>query len=216
VKIRGLRVELGEIEHVLAGYPGVRQATVVVKGLGTPQARLIGYFVPDTGMELAPSEIRDYLAAALPAHMVPAALLCLDEMPLTPIGKLDPARLPEPETAASDRAELSTVTQRRLAGIWSGLLELDADQLGPVDNFFVVGGNSLQVTRLISRIRDTFQVTLQPRDLFTSPVLEQLADQIDKAVGKTSDSATEAQLEAEIAELSEADLDRLLAEGGLQ
>lgn len=215
VKIRGLRVELGEIEHVLAGYPGVRQATIVVKEPGTPQARLIGYFVPNTGMDLVTSEIRHYLAARLPTHMVPAALLCLDELPLTPVGKLDPARLPDPEIAGSDRAELATETQRKLAGIWSRLLELDSDQIGPADDFFIAGGNSLQVTRLISRIRDTFQVTLQPLDLFTSPVLEQLADQIDKAVRKTSDDAIAAQLEAEIAELSEAELDRLLEEGGL-
>lgn len=215
VKIRGLRVELGEIEHVLAGYPGVRQATIVVKEPGTPQVRLIGYFVPSTGMDLAPSAVREYLTARLPAHMVPAALLRLDELPLTPVGKLDLARLPDPETAASDRAEFSTETQRQLAGIWAGLLELDSDRIGPQDNFFVVGGNSLQVTRLISRIRNTFQVTLEPRDLFTRPVLEQLADQIDEAVRKTSDGATEAQLEAEIAELSEAELDRLLEEGGL-
>ncbi|MGH3159083.1 MAG: non-ribosomal peptide synthetase, partial [Streptosporangiaceae bacterium] len=215
VKIRGLRVELGEIEHVLAGYPGVRQATVVVKEPGTPQARLIGYFVPSIGMELASSEIRDYLTARLPQHMIPAALLCLGKLPLTPVGKIDPARLPDPGTAGSDRTEPSTETQRRLAGIWSGLLELDSDRIGPQDNFFIAGGNSLQVTRLISRIRDSFQVTLQPRDLFTHPVLEQLADQIDKAAPKAPDDATAAQLEAEIAELSEAELDRLLEEGGL-
>jgi amino acid adenylation domain-containing protein len=215
VKIRGLRVEPGEIEHVLASYPGVRQATVVVKEAGSPRARLIGYLVLDRGHDVDSGQVREYVSDRLPLHMIPAALLSLDELPLTPAGKVDPARLPDAESqSGAGHVELSTDTQRHLAGIWSGLLGPDAGQIGALDNFFNVGGNSLQVTQLISRIRDSFQVTLEPRHLFTYPVLEQLASQVDKAVLQASDDTIVAQLEAEIAELSEAELDQLLGELG--
>jgi amino acid adenylation domain-containing protein len=215
VKIRGLRIELGEIEHALASYPGVRQAAVVVKEAGTPQARLIGYLVSDPGNDVDPGQVRDFISARLPLHMIPAALLCLDKLPLTSVGKIDTARLPDPEEAGANRVELTTDTQRRLAEIWCGLLGLDVGQIGAHDSFFNAGGNSLQVTQLISRIRDSFQVTLEPRDLFAYPVLEQLASRIDDSLHQVSDDAMVAQLEAEIAGLSEAELDRLLEEGGL-
>jgi hypothetical protein len=215
VKLRGLRVELGEVEHVLAGYPGVRQATVVVKEAGTPRARLIGYLVPDRGHEVDPDQIREYASERLPLHMIPAALLSLDKLPLTPSGKIDQARLPDAESqAGTGQVGLCTDTQYRVAEIWRGLLGPDAGQIGARDNFFNIGGNSLQVTQLISRIRDSFQVTLDPRDLFTHPVLEQLASQIDDARHQAPEGTVLAQLEAEIAELSEAELDKLLDGAG--
>ncbi len=216
VKIRGLRVEPGEIEHVLASYPAVRQAAVLVKEPGTPQARLVGYLVPGSGSEVDLGQVRDHASARLPLHMIPAALLCLDKLPLTAAGKLDLALLPDPEEPTIGRAELSTPTQRRLAEIWARLLELDIGRIRPLDNFFAVGGNSLQITQLISRIRDSFQLKMEPRDFFAYPVLEQLASQIDKAVLLERDDAMVAELEAEISELSEAELDRLLAEGGME
>ncbi len=215
VKIRGLRVELGEIEHVLASYPAVRQAAVVVKEPGTPQARLVGYLVPSPKSTVDLGQVRDHASALLPLHMIPAALLCLDRLPLTAAAKLDLARLPDPEETTVGRAELSTSTQRLLAEIWARLLEVDVGQIGSLDNFFAVGGNSLQITQLISRIRDAFSLTMEPRDFFAYPVLGQLASQIDNAVLRARDVTVVAALEASIAELSEAELDRLLAEGGI-
>jgi amino acid adenylation domain-containing protein len=215
VKLRGLRVELGEVEHVLVGHPGIRQATVVVKEAGTLRARLIGYLVPDRGQEIDPYQVREYASDRLPLHMIPAALLILDKLPLTAAGKIDLARLPDAESqAASGQVELSTDTQHRLAEIWRGLLGLDTGQIGAQDNFFNVGGNSLQATQLISRIRDAFQVTLEPRHLFTHPVLAHLASQIDNATQQAPDDTVVAQLEEEIAGLSEAELDRLLDAAG--
>lgn len=180
VKIRGLRVEPGEIEHVLAGYPGIRQAAVVVKDPGTPQARLVGYLVPAAGTEIGLGQVREYAGGLLAPHMVPAALVSLDALPLTSSGKVDTARLPDPRPAAGD-AGLRTGTQRRLAAIWQDLLGPDTGQVGALDSFFAIGGSSLQVTQLISRIRDGFGVSLQPRDLFACPVLEQLAARIEQA-----------------------------------
>ena len=211
VKLRGLRVELGEIEHVLAAHPGVRQTTVVVKEAGTPQARLIGYLIAEPGHDVDPVEVRDYAADRLPLHMLPATLLVLDELPLTAAGKLDQTRLPDAESqAGTGQVALTTDTQHHLAEIWLGLLNLDAGQVGAQDNFFTLGGNSLQVTQVISRIRDAFQVTLEPRQLFTHPLLDQLAGQIDDAQRETLDGNEIAELEAEIAGLSEAELDQLL------
>ncbi|WP_432994350.1 non-ribosomal peptide synthetase [Dactylosporangium sp. CA-233914] len=215
VKLRGLRVELGEIEHVLAAHPGVRQTAVVVKEPGTARARLIGYLIPEPGAELDPAGVRGHAADRLPLHMVPAALVVLDALPLTPTGKLDQARLPDPEPqAGAGHAEPATEHERRLAGIWQHLLGLPPGQVGAQDSFFALGGNSLQVTQLISRIRDEFRVTLQPRQLFTHPFLGQLAGQIDEAQRAPAGTDDEiAQLEAEIAELSEEELDRLLGGG---
>ncbi|MEV8516354.1 amino acid adenylation domain-containing protein [Dactylosporangium sp. NPDC051484] len=211
VKLRGLRVELGEIEHVLAGHPDVRQTTVVVKEPGTPQARLIGYLVPEPGHEIDLAAVRGHAAERLPLHMIPAALVMLGALPLTPTGKLDHARLPDPEPQpGTEYVAPDTDKQRRLAEIWQSLLGLDAARVGTQDSFFALGGNSLQVTQLISRIRDTFQVTLEPRQLFTHPLLGQLAGQIELAQRQLLGDDEVAQLEAEIAGLSEEELDRLL------
>nr|BFE59784.1 hypothetical protein GCM10020063_043100 [Dactylosporangium thailandense] len=214
VKLRGLRVELGEIEHVLAGHPGVRQTAVVVKEPGTPQARLIGYLVPEPGgVDL--EAVRALAAERLPLHMIPAALLVLDRLPLTPTGKLDPGRLPDAEPdAEAPYVPPDTDKQRRLAGIWQSLLGLEAGRVGARDSFFALGGNSLQVTQLISRIRDAFQVTLEPRQLFTHPELGRLAGEIELAQSRLLGDDEVAALEAEIAELSEEELDRLLGGAG--
>ncbi|WP_432841893.1 non-ribosomal peptide synthetase [Dactylosporangium sp. CA-092794] len=213
VKLRGLRVELGEIEHVLATHPHVRQTAVVVKEPGTAQARLIGYLVAEAGRDVDPDGVRDYATDRLPLHMVPAALVVLDALPLTPTGKLDQARLPDPEPRrGAEPVALTTDTQRRLADTWQALLNLAPGQVGAQDSFFALGGNSLQVTQLISRIRDAFAVTLEPRQLFTHPLLGQLAGQIEQARVRPlgGDDGDIAELEAEIAGLSEAELDRLL------
>ncbi|MGH3663833.1 MAG: non-ribosomal peptide synthetase [Micromonosporaceae bacterium] len=183
IKIRGLRIELGEIEHALNSHPDTRQAAVVVKQPGTPKARLIGYVVPEPERHLDDGELRAYLAERLPLHMVPSAVLSLPELPLTANNKLDEARLPEPESAsASEPASPQSDVERQLAGIWSRLLDI-ADDLDRHANFFDLGGNSLQATQLISRIRDTFDVTLHPRQLFTYPVLSQLAAEIERNAG---------------------------------
>ncbi|HEX6076507.1 MAG TPA: amino acid adenylation domain-containing protein [Micromonosporaceae bacterium] len=213
VKIRGLRVELGEIEHVINSVPSVRQCAVTVQAAGSPDVYLVGYLVPEAGEHPDLEAIREYLAQRLPLHMIPTVLITIPELPLTAAGKLDHRRLPAPRADTGDGyAEPATETQRRLATVWRPLLSVE--RIGARDNFFSLGGNSLQATQLISRIRDNFQVSLDPRQLFTHPTLEQLAKQIDEATQAQLDAAEVAALEAEIAGLSEDEIDKLLDGAG--
>ncbi|MGH3658730.1 MAG: phosphopantetheine-binding protein, partial [Micromonosporaceae bacterium] len=210
VKIRGLRIELGEIEHTLTSHPAIRQAVVTVREPGTPQAYLAGYLVPAPGTDVDHDALREYLTDRLPVHMVPAATVALPELPLTPQGKVDQARLPDPRPERTgEHLAPTTDTERQLAGIWQRLLGVDT--VSRDHNFFDLGGNSLQATQLITRIRDTFDVTLQVRQLFAYPVLEQLARQIDDAQPELDNEVLTA-LEAEIAGLSDEEALALLQE----
>jgi acyl carrier protein len=210
IKIRGLRIEPAEIEHALAACTGVRQGVVIVHQPGTPDAKLIGYLVPEPGHHLDTDNLRTHLMDHLPLHMVPAQLIPIDTLPLTPSGKLDHTKLPEPRGgAARVHVPPRTAIERDLAGIWAQLLDVPLDRIGTYDHFFDLGGNSLQVTRLISRIRDTFQIDLRPHLLFAHPVLRDLAARIEEALATTE---VDGDLAAEVAELSEEELDRLLSE----
>jgi amino acid adenylation domain-containing protein len=212
VKIRGLRIELGEIEHVLADHAGVGQCAVVVaSGPGGP--RLDAYVVPaQAGTTVPEGELRSHLMARLPLHMVPATLTTLAALPLNTSGKLDIARLPAPASPHErERVAPSTPTQRELAAIWRELLSLTDGAVAADDSFFTLGGSSLQATQLISRIRDAFGVEIDPRQLFTHPLLSQLADLVDAALLADIDADQLARLQVEIAGLSEEELDRLLA-----
>jgi amino acid adenylation domain-containing protein len=188
VKIRGLRIELGEIEHAVNTYPGVRQCAVTVRDPGKPEAYLAAYVVPAPGRDLDGDKLRDYLADRLPLHMIPV-VRSLAELPLTAVGKLDEARLPAPAPKTAGYAPPATDAERRLAEMWRELLKTDAAQIGIHDNFFILGGNSLQAIQLITLIRDAFNITLNPRDLFTYPVLGRLAAQIDQLQEPQADKA---------------------------
>jgi amino acid adenylation domain-containing protein len=200
VKIRGLRIELGEIEHAVNTFPGVRQCAVTVREPGRPEAYLAAYVVPAPGPDVDADKLRDYLADRLPLHMIPV-VLSLAELPLTAAGKLDEARLPVPEPQTAGYAPPTTGTERRLAGMWRELLKADAGQIGVHDNFFVLGGNSLQAIQLITRIRDAFDVSLNPRDLFTYPALGRLAAQIDQLFEPEPDASDDGQIAALEAQL---------------
>ncbi len=210
VKLRGLRVELGEIEHAVESFPDAQQAVVTVRDEGTSSAWLAAHVVGEFEQDV----LRDYLTERLPLHMVPTVYVALEQMPMTPTGKVDHAKLPDPRPAGDDigGAELTTETQRQVAEIWQSLLSLEPGSVGAQDNFFLLGGNSLQVTQLVSRIRDTFQVTLDPRRLFSYPVLSQFAARIDDAQRELLGENEIEQLKAEIADLPEEELDRLLKE----
>ncbi|GIM97030.1 amino acid adenylation domain-containing protein [Paractinoplanes toevensis] len=175
VKIRGLRIELAEVEHALAAVDGVRQAVVTVDQPGTPKAALVGYVVgPVAG-------VREALMRRLPLHMVPTHLIELDALPLTGNGKLDHAKLPAPSTAAQEHRPPATDTERAIAGIWHDLLGTPLDQIGGTDSFFELGGNSLQVVRLRNAVREKLRTDLDAATLFTHPVLRDLAARIDAA-----------------------------------
>jgi amino acid adenylation domain-containing protein len=215
IKIRGLRIELGEIEHTLAGHPALRAATVVVTDAdGGP--RLDAYLVGADGLAPAEAELRGYLADRLPLHMVPATFTTLETLPLTSSGKLDRKALPRPaaQTQSPEAAPLQTQTQRTMARIWAELLGLPADTIGRQQNFFTLGGSSLQATQLISRIRDAFFIDIDARQLFTRPLLYQIAELADEAIRADVDEEELAGLEGQVAGLSEEELDRLLAAEG--
>ena len=177
IKVRGFRVEPGEIESALLGITGVREAVVRAREDVPGQARLVAYLAPDSSRPPSVSELRRLLKETLPAHMVPSSFVLLDTLPKTPSGKLDPAALPAPESA---RPEVDnpyrgphTPAEEVLTEIWMKVLGVD--QVGVDDNFFELGGHSLLATQVISRIRDAFHVELPLRDLFLNPTVAGLA-----------------------------------------
>ncbi|WP_344021265.1 amino acid adenylation domain-containing protein [Streptomyces luteireticuli] len=153
VKVRGFRIELGEIEATLEALPGVAQAAVTAREITPGGARrLIGYAVPAAGAALDPEELRTGLAATLPEHMVPPAMLVLGALPLSLNGKLDRKALPDPEPAAATASRAPrTEAERVLAGVVAEILGLDA--VGADDNFFSLGGDSISAIQLGSRAR---------------------------------------------------------------
>jgi amino acid adenylation domain-containing protein len=231
VKIRGLRIELGEVEHALATFTGVRQSAVVVKSAaGGP--RLDAYLVLDrtgpadgsidtgagiAGEPAATALDRDALQAHLsehvPLHMFPSTFTVLDALPLNTSGKLDHTRLPEPASVEeSSHQPPASDTERTIAGIWHELLNVEIDDIGQRQSFFSLGGSSLQATQLLSRIRDAFYLTLDPRQLFTHSTLQQLAALVDETLRQGFDESELSELEAEIAGMSEDEIERMLAE----
>ncbi len=179
VKIRGMRVELGEIESVLGRYPGVREAVVLV-----PEGRLTAYVVGLEGTGLAVAELRGFLERQLPSYMVPRDWALLAALPLTPNGKVDRRALARlgAMKGSSDQGDLvapGTPVEKGLAEIWEELLELE--RVGIRDNFFRLGGHSLLAVQVLSRIRRRFGVELELRDLFNSPTVEGLAAAIERA-----------------------------------
>ncbi|USJ00461.1 amino acid adenylation domain-containing protein [Xanthomonas prunicola] len=174
IKLRGFRIEPGEIEAALRGCDGVREAVVVACN-DTGDKRLVAYLVGDMS-SVDPATLRADLAARLPDHMLPAAYVRLDALPLTPNGKLDRAALPAPDAQALDLhayvAPLGELEQV-LAALWSELLGVE--QVGRHDDFFALGGHSLLAVRLISRLRERLGVAPALTDVFAHPRLAALA-----------------------------------------
>ncbi|WP_205660481.1 non-ribosomal peptide synthetase [Amycolatopsis antarctica] len=178
VKVRGHRIEPAEVEARILAYPGVRQAVVVARDdlLGM---RLVGYVVTDPEGSVNTSRLRDFLAESLPDYLVPAAFVDLDELPLTPSGKLDRKLLPAPEsrpTLETAFVEPRTGIERALSTIFAEVLGLD--RVGAVDDFFELGGDSILSIKVVSRLRSRLGVELSPRVLFDNPVLADLGSLI--------------------------------------
>lgn len=163
VKLRGFRIEPGEIEAALAAHPEVGQAVALVREDRPGDRRLIAYAVAVEGTAPHPDALRAHLADHLPDYLVPSAVVRLDGLPLTPNGKLDRAALPVPSVRIGSRAP-RTPREEALCGLFAEVLGLPAT--GPDDSFFALGGHSLLALRLIGRIRDTLGADLTLRDLF--------------------------------------------------
>ncbi|HEU0078824.1 MAG TPA: amino acid adenylation domain-containing protein, partial [Longimicrobiaceae bacterium] len=178
VKVRGFRIEPGEIEAALVGLEGVREAVVVARDDAAPGApgrkRLVAYVVPAEGARLRAAELREQLSMRLPDYMVPAAYVMLESVPLTANGKLDRRGLPAPERGAGDGAGVGprTPAEEILCGIWAELLRVE--RVGVEESFFELGGDSILSIQVVSRARQRGLV-LSPRQLFEHPTVARLA-----------------------------------------
>ncbi|HEY3869542.1 MAG TPA: amino acid adenylation domain-containing protein [Actinocrinis sp.] len=179
VKIRGHRVETGEIEHALTGLPGVGQAAVVAHGDG--DRTLVAYVVPAPPAQLGEEELRRSLAEILPGYLVPSAFVVLDSIPVTANGKVDRRALPSPaprSARAAGRAA-QTVQEEVLCAVFAELL--GTPSVGADEDFFALGGHSLLAARVASRARTLFDVDLTVRDVFENPTAAGLAAVLDHA-----------------------------------
>jgi amino acid adenylation domain-containing protein len=176
VKIRGVRVELGEVEAALLSLHGVEQAVAMVHGDGVDK-RLVAYVV---GFDPDPIRLRRQMPAVVPAHLVPSAFVAMDEFPVTVNGKVDRRALPDPGAVDSERAYEAPAgpVEESLAQLWQGLLGVA--RVGRDDNFFALGGHSLLAMQTVNDLRTLLRVEVPFRTVFESPTLADLAVRIDE------------------------------------
>jgi amino acid adenylation domain-containing protein len=187
VKIRGFRVEPREVEHALRACEGVRQATAVVR---EDSHSLVGYVVGDVDVATLGREVRKQL----PDYMVPTAFVVLDSIPLTPNGKVDVRKLPAPQVAVSlagEEGAPANAVELSVAAIWKEVLGIE--HVKRLDNFFDVGGHSLNATQVAARLRDAFGVQIPVRTIFEAPTIAELAERVVEAVVKASSPEAMAQ-----------------------
>jgi amino acid adenylation domain-containing protein len=178
LKVRGFRIEPGEVEEALRGHPDVADAHVGPYERRGRDRALAAYVVSRSGARLREDEVRTHAAALLPAHALPAAWAQLERLPLTANGKVDVAALPAPSAAAPGRADggdaaPADVLERRLIGVWERVL--DRDEIGPEDDFFALGGHSLLAVELFDAVERAFGRRLPLATIFEAPTVRRLA-----------------------------------------
>ena len=187
VKVRGYRIELGEIEATVAKHPAIAQAAVAVRRDPHGDDSLVAYVVPRAGASVTVGELRAFLRAALPDYMVPAAVVPLDRLPMTPGGKVDRKQLCSPNSAQvscigfrpnTEHRIPNTDLERDLAAIWSEVLNVPS--VGIDDDFFELGGHSYQAVVLLSRVQERLGHCLPLGTLFSAPTVEKLAAVLKK------------------------------------
>jgi non-ribosomal peptide synthetase component F len=183
VKVRGYRIELEEIEHVLAEQPDVQTAVVLARDDLGAEARLVAHIVAARRSEPEVNDLRDLLKSRLPEYMIPTGFIFLKRMPLTAHGKVDRAALMAIrhglKLAGNELVAPRDSTEEVLAGIWANLLKVD--DIGVFDNFFALGGHSLLAGRVLVRVADAFGLSLPLRTLFEAPTIAALAQRVNEA-----------------------------------
>jgi amino acid adenylation domain-containing protein len=216
VKIRGFRVELGEIEAALNEYWAVTDSVVVDREDAFGGTRLIGYVVPEEGVEPTSAELYAFLKEKIPAYMLPSVFVMINELPLTPNGKVNRSALPVPELS-DEEAKPNFVAPRnaleeKLAGIWQEILGLP--QVGVESNFFDLGGHSLMATRVVSQIRERCGVEMPLRMLFESPTIAELARYLETSQSKETELARIMSMLENVESISDEEVTVLLAQAG--
>ncbi|MEU4345754.1 amino acid adenylation domain-containing protein, partial [Nocardia sp. NPDC023852] len=182
VKLRGLRIELGDIETALTAHDAVAQAVALVRSNARTGDQLVGYVVPTADATVDVEQLRAYLSAQLPSYMVPAAIVVIDAMPLSPNGKLDRRALPEHTYEARAFRAPSTTIEEIVANTFAevlGMAAADGERaVGLDDNFFDLGGNSLIATRVVARLGAALDTEIPVRMLFEAPTVAALAARV--------------------------------------
>jgi amino acid adenylation domain-containing protein len=215
IKLRGLRIELEEIESVLLKHPDVEMAVVGVRPDRRGDAQLVGYLTAAPGREPKIADLRRHLADRLPEYMVPAAWVVLDEFPLTMAGKVNRNALPAPAESEDEPDEVfvppQTATEAKIADTFAEILGLP--RVARNANFFDLGGNSLQAMRVVGRLSRTFGIKVNVRVLYGTATVSAVAEVIDEKLGivHTPPAGSEEDLLARVEGMSDEEAERLLA-----
>jgi amino acid adenylation domain-containing protein len=190
IKLRGFRIEPGEIQSALVKFSGVKQAVVVLREDRPGDQRLVAYLLTD-GRELAPpSEMRAFLRQYLPDYMLPNQFVRLEAFPLTPSGKIDRKALPAPDPNSAPKDDASgkpaSAIEEQVASMFADVL--GCKSVGVLDNFFEIGGHSLLATQVVARIRSSFGIELSLIDFFDEPTVAGLARRLDATLGSMPDT----------------------------
>ncbi|WP_062992878.1 non-ribosomal peptide synthetase [Nocardia anaemiae] len=178
VKIRGLRIELGEIDNALTAHPDVDFAATLGKTLPSGTTALVSYVLPRADAVVDTAELVATLERSLPRYMVPTAIVVLDELPLTPVGKLDRAALPDPVFEAREFRAPTTREERIVAEVYAALLRADGVEVGVDDDFFELGGNSLLAAQAAARIGTALGTRVPVQLVFEAPAVAELAQRV--------------------------------------
>ncbi|MFZ0750365.1 MAG: non-ribosomal peptide synthetase, partial [Pyrinomonadaceae bacterium] len=214
VKLRGFRVELGEIEAILNQHEQVRQVVVLARDeKETGGKQLVAYIVGVQGQSITAGELRDHVKKFLPDYMAPGAFVLLDNLPLTQNGKVDLSALPLPGELTREPEETyvapRNAVEEAIVGIWSQLLRVE--RVGVNDNFFHLGGHSIFAIQLLSRLNKAFSLDLQIRVIYDQPTLAELAAAIVQTQAEQADSSELNRLLAELEDTSDENAQAMLA-----
>ena len=210
VKIRGMRIEMGEIEATLRQHETVGKAVVTLREDGG-EKRLVAYVTASAGCTIEARQLRDFLRVKLPEYMLPSAFVTLAALPLTPSGKIDRLALPAPEIDLETEAGYIAprgALEEVLATIFAEVLKLE--RVGVRDNFFDFGGHSLSATQIVSRVREAFRVEVPVRKIFEEPTVEGLAQALVEDHGERVERTAELLLQ--VSSVSDEEVDSKLAQ----